>query len=178
MAKPTKTETTPPPGTPAPAEAPNKGGRPLTYEPRFAVIAAKMCELGATDFDLATAFEVASSTVRRWRHEHEEFAKACTSGKDMANTHVERSLYAKATGYTYSSEKIVVVEGKIERVEITEHVPPSDTACIFWLKNRRPDIWRDRDVSDAPTKPCDVSANPLTPEEWAAKYGSGSRRAN
>jgi hypothetical protein len=24
-----------------------------------------------------------------------------------------------------------------------EHVPPDVTACIFWLKNRKPADWRD-----------------------------------
>jgi hypothetical protein len=26
----------------------------------------------------------------------------------------------------------------------TERYPPDTTAAIFWLKNRRPDLWRDR----------------------------------
>jgi hypothetical protein len=29
-------------------------------------------------------------------------------------------------------------------VPYRQHVPPDVVACIFWLKNRRPDLWRDR----------------------------------
>jgi hypothetical protein len=29
-------------------------------------------------------------------------------------------------------------------VETMRHYPPDTTACIFWLKNRRPDLWRDK----------------------------------
>jgi hypothetical protein len=25
-----------------------------------------------------------------------------------------------------------------------EHIPPDVIACIFWLKNRRPELWRDK----------------------------------
>jgi hypothetical protein len=28
-------------------------------------------------------------------------------------------------------------------VPYVEHVPPDVTACIFWLKNRDPEHWRD-----------------------------------
>jgi hypothetical protein len=33
--------------------------------------------------------------------------------------------------------------------EYTEHCPPDTTAGIFWLKNRRPDQWRDAWQIDA-----------------------------
>ena len=29
-------------------------------------------------------------------------------------------------------------------VPYTERYPPDTTAAIFWLKNRRPDLWRDK----------------------------------
>ena len=35
-------------------------------------------------------------------------------------------------------------DGEPVEVPYREHVPPSDTACIFWLKNRRPELWNDR----------------------------------
>ena len=70
--------------------------------------------------------------------------------KEDADNRVERSLYNRAVGYTFKSEKIVTVSrganmgSDIERVPIKEHVPPDVTAQIFWLKNRRKDQWRDR----------------------------------
>jgi hypothetical protein len=35
-------------------------------------------------------------------------------------------------------------DGVVTQVKYRQHVPPDTTACIFWLKNRRPDLWRDR----------------------------------
>ena len=42
---------------------------------------------------------------------------------------------------TIAAKKIVIVDGHVHRVPTVVHVPPSDTACIFWLKHRRPS-WR------------------------------------
>jgi hypothetical protein len=33
---------------------------------------------------------------------------------------------------------------EVKTVEYKEHVPPNPTSIIFWLKNRRPDRWRDK----------------------------------
>jgi len=119
-------------------------GRPSNYRPEYARQAVKLCELGATDIELAQFFETNTETLRQWKLKHPEFTAALRLGKDHSNDRVERSLYAKACGYTYESEKVFCSDGEVTRVAVTEHVPPDTTACIFWLKNRMPDVWRDR----------------------------------
>lgn len=46
-------------------------------------------------------------------------------------------------GYSYDAVKIFQHNGKPVKVPYVEHVPPDTTACIFWLKNRKPEAWRD-----------------------------------
>jgi hypothetical protein len=61
-----------------------------------------------------------------------------------ADDRVERSLYNRAIGYSYDAVKIFCSrDGEIIEAPYVEHVPPDVTACIFWLKNRRPQDWRD-----------------------------------
>ncbi len=103
-----------------------------------------MCQLGATDFDLADFFEVSWRTIKRWEGIHPAFNAALKRGKEAADDRVERSLYARATGYTFDSIKIFNNEGEITQVPIVEHVPPDVAACRYWLNNRRPDLWRER----------------------------------
>jgi len=122
----------------------DKGGRPSTYKPTFAEQARKLCELGATDIEIADFFEVSDRTVYRWQLKYPEFCQALKAGKDAADDRVERALYHKATGYTFESEKIFQYEGEIVRTATREHVPPDTTSMIFWLKNRRPAEWRDK----------------------------------
>jgi len=119
-------------------------GRPSGYKPEYARVAAKLCKLGATDPDLAEAFGVNTTTIWRWTSAHEDFCNALKVGKAHADDKVERSLFQKAVGYTYDSEKVFQFQGEVVRAQTREHVPPDTTACIFWLKNRRRDDWRDK----------------------------------
>ncbi len=111
-----------------------------------------MCELGATDDEVAKALGVCVRTLYRWQSQHPEFCQALKAGKEVADNRIERALYHKAAGYTYDSEKIFQNNGEVVRVKITEHVPPDTTAMIFWLKNRRPDLWRDKREVDQTVK--------------------------
>lgn len=156
------------------------GGRPSLYTPDFAKQAIKLCELGATNVDLADAFEVTVRTIERWAVQHEEFCRALKTGKEAADDRVERSLYNRAVGYTFDSEKILTLksaggEGVIERVKIKEHVPPDVTAQIFWLKNRRKDQWRDKhEVGVTNQDGEDVIADPM---EAVGRILFGARKA-
>jgi hypothetical protein len=124
------------------------GGRPTKYKKEYAEQAAKLCKLGATDAELADFFGVNTTTIWRWQSAHEEFCNSLKAAKEEADKRVERSLYQKAVGYTFSSEKVFQHQGEIVRAQIVEHVPPSDTAAIFWLKNRDPEAWRDKRVEE------------------------------
>jgi hypothetical protein len=119
-------------------------GRPTLYKKTFAAQAAKLCSLGATDADLADFFEVSIRTVERWRSEHEEFCRAVKEAKEAADARVERSLYQRALGYSHDAVKIMQNGGDIIEAKYREHYPPDTTAAIFWLKNRRPKDWRDK----------------------------------
>lgn len=128
----------------AKGKKPAKTGRPSKYKPEFAAQATKLCELGATDREVADFFEVSERTLYRWQQEHPEFCQALKDGKDVADERVERSLYRRATGYSFDAEKIMQHQGRVLRVPYVEHVPPDTTAMIFWLKNRRAEKWRDK----------------------------------
>jgi hypothetical protein len=123
-------------------------GRPTLYRPEYADQAMKLCRLGATDMELGDFFGVDRVTIWRWSQVHEDFCNALKAGKEAGDERVVRSLYAKATGYTFDAVKILQHEGAPVIVPYREHVPPSDTAAIFWLKNRRPDEWREKATTE------------------------------
>jgi hypothetical protein len=118
--------------------------RPTKYKAEYAKQAAKLCRLGATDAQLAEFFEVAVSTVALWKVQYKGFSDALKLAKKEADSRVEQSLYQRACGYEHDEVDIRVVDHAIVQTEIRKFYPPDTTACIFWLKNRKPAEWRDK----------------------------------
>lgn len=119
------------------------GGRPTKFKPEFVAQAAKLAALGATDREAAEFFGVQESTLYLWKHTYPEFSEALKVGKDFADHRVEQSLYRKAVGYTQDDTHFSSYEGVVTETPYVKHIPPDTTAGIFWLKNRKPDVWRD-----------------------------------
>ena len=118
--------------------------RPSKYRPEFVTQAEKLCKLGATDLEVADFFGINVATLYRWKGEHDEFCEALKSGKEASDNRVERSLFSRATGYEHDEVDIRVVMNQIVTTPIRKFYPPDTTAAIFWLKNRKPAEWRDK----------------------------------
>lgn len=117
--------------------------RPSKFKPEFVQQAEKLCRLGATDIEVADFFEVDVRTLYRWKGENEQFCQALKAGKDVSDERVERSLFSRATGYEHDEVDVRVVGGEIVQTTLRKFYPPDTTAAIFWLKNRRPEEWRE-----------------------------------
>ncbi len=118
--------------------------RPSKFKPEFVEQAQKLCRLGATDIEVADFFEVDVRTLYRWKGENEVFCQALKAGKEISDERVERSLFSRATGYEHDEVDIRVLGGEIVQTPIRKFYPPDTTAAIFWLKNRKPGDWRDK----------------------------------
>jgi len=145
------------------AKPKSKGGRPSLYKPEYVVQATKLCLLGATDRELADFFKVSEQTLNSWKTQHTEFLESLKVGKEQADQRVERSLYQRALGYSHPDVHVSNFQGLVTLTPIIKHYPPETTAGIFWLKNRRPEEWRDRiehvGKDGGPIETKDVSEN-------------------
>jgi hypothetical protein len=121
-----------------------KVGRKPKYKAAYAKQAGKLCLLGAIDTDLASFFNVSIATINTWKLEKPEFIKALKKNKEISDNKVVRSLFERATGYQHPDSHISNFQGEITVTPITKHYPPDTTAGIFWLKNRQPKEWRDK----------------------------------
>lgn len=118
--------------------------RPSKYKEEFCEQAEQLCVLGATDSQLAKFFKVRESTLNNWKKSHPEFLESLKGAKAISDELVVRSLFERATGYSHPDTHISNYLGKITCTPITKHYPPDPTSCIFWLKNRDKDNWRDK----------------------------------
>jgi hypothetical protein len=128
-------------------------GRPSEFLPEYVDQAAKLCRLGAINADLADFFDVSEVTINAWKKAHPEFLKSINDAKSEADALVERSLYQRAIGYSHDAVKIFNNNGAALVVPYVEHYPPSDVACMFWLKNRRKEDWKDKHEVEHKTDP-------------------------
>jgi hypothetical protein len=125
-------------------------GRPSAYKAHYAEQAYKLCLLGATDKELADFFEVEESTINNWKSKHKQFLESIKKGKNQADAEVAQKLYQRALGYERDEIELKVValgnnQGlEVQEVPVVKHYPADTTAAIFWLKNRQPGKWRDK----------------------------------
>jgi hypothetical protein len=100
--------------------------------------------MGATDAQLADFFGVGVRSVSLWKVQYPEFSQALKIAKEQADQLVEQSLFRRAVGYECDELDIRVIRCKVVVTPIRKVYPPDTTAAIFWLKNRQPAKWRDR----------------------------------
>jgi hypothetical protein len=119
----------------------------VLYHPSHIKIVAYLGEKtdnGATDEEIAAAIGCHPRSVQNWKKKYPEFAEACLESKRRKNDIVESSLYRRARGYTWTEKRVITnPDGSKRKESIEREVPPDTTACIFWLKNRAPDNWKD-----------------------------------
>ena len=103
---------------------------------------------GLTDEQIAKNLDIVPSTLYEWKRQYSEISEALKRGKEVVDIEVENALLKRALGYDYTEERVERSQdgGKksIKTVQTVKHIPPDTTAQIFWLKNRRPDRWRDK----------------------------------
>ena len=135
-----------------------KGKYQQWLEPEGLTLLEGWARDGLTDEQIAVNMGISRSTLSDWKTKYSDISDALKKGKEVVDVEVENSLLKKATGYTVDLVKTF----KVRRVEYNEsgkkileqeelvhgidqmHIPADTTAQIFWLKNRRPDKWRDK----------------------------------
>ena len=91
-------------------------GRPTKYKKEFCIQAEKLCKKGFIDTEIADFFEVALSTLNKWKLDHKEFSESLKSGKLYSDEAVVSSLYGRALGYEFEERKVEVDAEKKEKV--------------------------------------------------------------
>lgn len=112
---------------------------------------------GLTDEQIANKIGIDVRTLYRWKDKHSHICQSLKKGKEVVDYEVENALLKKCFGYNTQVKKNM----KVKRTEYNEgfkvkeyeeiievydevHIPADTTAQIFWLKNRKPDKWREK----------------------------------
>lgn len=104
---------------------------------------------GLTDEQIAKNIGINRTTLYDWKKKEVNIADALKRGKEVIDFEVENALLKKALGYTITiKEEKLDRDGFVHTLEKDVHIPPDTTAQIFWLKNRKPNNWKDRVETD------------------------------
>ena len=106
---------------------------------------------GLTDEQIAKNMGVNIATLYRWKDKYCDICEALKKGKEVVDIEVENALLKKALGFSYHEEtrerRLNRATGEYEMVttkSVEKRCPPDTIAAMFWLKNRRPEDWRDK----------------------------------
>lgn len=104
---------------------------------------------GLTDKQIAHNIGVAERTIYDWKKKYPQLSQALKKGKEVVDRQVENALLKSALGFSYI-EETVTNAGDI--VQTKKYSKPNTTAQIFWLKNRKPADWRDKQIVEQTNK--------------------------
>lgn len=128
----------------------SKMGRPTEFTEKMREILLNLAALGKTEQQMADICGVHISSITNWKKKDPEFFVSLKAARELADSKVEETLLNKALG-NLTVEEIhqgVDANGNVIDKKVTKQIAPSDTAMIFWLKNRQPDRWREKTEHD------------------------------
>lgn len=106
---------------------------------------------GLTDEQIAKNIGINPATLYDWKNKYPKISEVLKKGKEVVDRQVENALLKRALGYKYDETTQEICKdaatGKQQLTVtkiVTKQVAPDTTAQIFWLKNRKPGQWRDK----------------------------------
>ena len=102
---------------------------------------------GLTDEQIANNIGISVSCLNNWKNKYVEILESLKRGKEVIDRQVENALLKRALGYEYTEttrEYIPELDEMKTTKKVTKQVAADTTAQIFWLKNRKPEKWRDK----------------------------------
>jgi hypothetical protein len=98
---------------------------------------------GLTDAQIAKNMRVSLTTLKFYKAQFPAILAALKEGKEVVDTLVENALLKRALGYEYTETREEREDGVlVKEITTNKQMAPDVTAQIFWLKNRRPELFR------------------------------------
>ena len=105
---------------------------------------------GLTNKQIANNMGVGVSTLYKWKSDNLELQEALNDGREVADYEVENAMHRAALGYLVTETRQAIgKDGEVVTLKSERYIAPSISAQIFWLKNRQPEKWKDKqEVTD------------------------------
>ncbi len=100
---------------------------------------------------------ISLTTLKEWIKKYPSISTALKKGKEISDIKMENALYERGLGGIHEVKKTFKLKHtyydgqgrKCEKEELATgidevYIPGDTTAQIYWLKNRKPEDWRDK----------------------------------
>lgn len=144
------------------------------YDPKtFPALAEGYARAGLIDTEICERLRISQTSFYKYQELHPEFTEAIKRGKAPVDFEVENALLKRAMGFEYEEKTTEVEIGadgqpRPAKIRTTKKMIAGDVgAQAFWLKNRKPETWRDKhDVN--------ITSDPFTELLKAAAQRDGN----
>lgn len=117
----------------------------------------RFCVLGMNNSQIAEHYALSVPQFDLFLKANPQALRALNDGREYAQANVAMAMHKRALGYQRTVTKVMQYQGEILTAEVSEDVPPDVAAQIFILKNRQPDLWKDRrEITGAGGQPLSV----------------------
>lgn len=119
---------------------------------------------GLSEEQIAKNMGISRSTLKVWKATYPAISATLKRTKEIVDREVENALYKRAMGFRYTektTETRYDLNGNpytYERI-VEKEVLPDPTSMIFWLKNRRPAVWREKQQDETADRQITVTIN-------------------
>ena len=123
---------------------------------------------GLTEDQIAKNMGISIRSLTDWKNKYPAILATLKKGKAPVDQEVENALLKRALGYQYEETITEIEEVPTGRTDdngrpimkqqkhikkVMKTALPDTTAQIFWLKNRKPNRWRDKQDMTMNTEP-------------------------
>ena len=122
----------------------NKVGRPTKLDDKMSQEIIDLLKKGTSVLELIEIVGISKQTFYNWLNSNKDFLDSVKKARNIADDIVVASLFQRATGYYHPEIKVFCDKGHVTTFECDKHYPPDTAAAIFWLKNRQPKEWKDK----------------------------------
>lgn len=100
---------------------------------------------GLTNTQIAHNCGISRDTLDAWCKRFPGISDTLKAGKEVADLEVENAMYRSAVGFAYEEKTFErKLDGEMVHTRtVSKQALPNTTAQIFWLKNRKRDVWKD-----------------------------------
>lgn len=132
------------------AESQKRKGRPKSYDEKVKPYLAQIQQWKGdrkTEASIAQTLGISQDTFIQYKKAFPELVEVLKNGEEIVDKTVEDSLLKRAVGFEYDEVTQEKTGGKVTKTKVTrKYVVPDVGAIAFWLRNRKPDVWKDRQV--------------------------------